>query len=388
MGAGETDRIHHERREADRRYNEALTALDRAIVGAGGRALVREDFERLATALIVFLQQITGFVEASDREVVCDLGARLAAWEQRFGLLDELSARMSIVQRSLEALRRELATQAARNAPAGSQPGRADELARPGHRSAIDSGESADGHQQSPLSDSMYIAFEDQFRGTDESVHARVREYVPIFHGATDVVDLGCGRGEFLAALADAGIAARGVDANAGMVAVVRERGLSAVTGDALTYAASVPDESLGGVVAIQVIEHLEPSYLMRLLDTAGRKMRRGAPIVLETINPACWFAFFSSYIRDFTHIRPVHPETLQYLLRASGFERVQIRYSAPVPDQIKMRTVELPAGVLSSSEPHAMAVTRLAHTLNANATVLNNLMFTHLDYAAVAYRT
>ena len=116
--------------------------------------------------------------------------------------------------------------------------------------------------------------------------------------------------------------------------------------------------------------------------------MRPGAPIVLETINPACWLAFFSSYIRDVTHVRPVHPETLQYLLRASGFERVELRYSAPVPDHIKMQTVDLPSAILSSPEPQAVALARAAHAINANAAVLNNLMFTHLDYAAVAYRS
>src|SRR5207247_4823756 len=147
------------------------------------------------------------------------------------------------------------------------------------------------------------------------------------------------------------------------------------------------PDRSLGGIVATQVVEHLEPSYLMHLLDAAARTLRAGAPIVLETINPACWLAFFSSYIRDFTHVRPVHPETLQYLLRASGFERVELRYSAPVPDHVKMKTVDLPAAVLSSSEPLAVAVAGVAHTINANAIVRNTLMFTHLDYAAIGYR-
>jgi hypothetical protein len=126
----------------------------------------------------------------------------------------------------------------------------------------------------------------------------------------------------------------------------------------------------------------------MRLLDAAAQKLQPGAPLVLETINPACWLAFFSSYIRDFTHVRPVHPETLQYLLRASGFSRVEIRYSAPVPDHMKMKTVDLPAEVLASSEPSSKAMTQIAHTVNANATILNNLLFTHLDYAAIGYRS
>jgi SAM-dependent methyltransferase len=190
-----------------------------------------------------------------------------------------------------------------------------------------------------------------------------------------------------LAALLAAGVRARGIDANDSMVTAARARGLDAVRADALAYVAALPSASLGGIVATQVVEHLEPSYLMRLLDAAARALKPGAPIVLETINPACWLAFFSSYIRDLTHVRPVHPETLQYLLRASGFERVAVRYSAPVPDHVKMKTIDLPAGVIASSDPVAAALVHLGHTLNANAAILNNLMFTHLDYAAVGYR-
>jgi SAM-dependent methyltransferase len=386
MSAGGVDRIHRERHAADMRYNDALTALDRAIVGVGGRPLVREDFERLATALIVFLQQITGFVETSDRKVASDLGVRFDRMEQSLASVDELFARVRVMQRALDALRREIASR-----PSSSSRQQSDVSAQPpvlSDEPSAPSDQSAISHQQSAISTAIYVAFEDQFRGSDDSVRARVREYVPIFHGATDVVDLGCGRGEFLAALDGEGIAARGVDTNREMVAIARERGLTAFETDALTYLASVPDESIGGLVAIQVVEHLEPSYLIRVLDTASRKARPGAPIVLETINPACWLAFFSSYLRDFTHIRPVHPETLQYLLRASGFERVEIRYSAPVPDHVKMKAVDLPADVLSSSEPHAVALTRVAHVVNANAIVLNNLMFTHMDYAAVGYRS
>jgi O-antigen chain-terminating methyltransferase len=211
---------------------------------------------------------------------------------------------------------------------------------------------------------------------------------VPIFAGRSGVLDVGCGRGEFLAALKAAGVSAHGVDANGEMVAVARERGLEAAHADALAYLTSLPDASLGGIIATQVVEHLDPPYLMRLLDTMAQKLRQGAPLVVETINPACWLAFFSSYIRDLTHVRPVHPETLQYLLRTSGFERVGIRYSAPVPDAIKMKTVDLPADVLASTEPPAIALTRIAHAVNANAVILNNLMFTHLDYAAIGYRS
>jgi hypothetical protein len=122
------------------------------------------------------------------------------------------------------------------------------------------------------------------------------------------------------------------------------------------------------------VIEHLEPAYLLRFLETAFEKLRPGAPIVLETINAACWYAFFSSYIRDITHAQPVHPDTLRYLLIASGFQRVEVQYRAPYPEQHKLQPIT------DTAAPWAA-------TLNENADKLNRLLFTYLDYAAIGYR-
>jgi SAM-dependent methyltransferase len=364
MTSDELDALGRERRDADGRYNAALTALDQAIVAASREPSVGRDHRELvATTLMVFLQQITGFVETKDRELAATAGARIDQVERDAQSLGEVRTHVGVLQRAMEMLKRRH------------------------EQSPVSAVQSPAPSPQSP-DDYKYVGFEDQFRGTDAAIEERLQAYVPIFAGRSDVLDVGCGRGEFLAALKTAGVRARGVDANAEMAAVARERGLDASQADALGYLSALPDESLGGVIATQVIEHLEPSYLMRLIDTAARKLRPGSPIVLETINPACWLAFFSSYIRDFTHVRPVHPETLQYLLRASGFERVNIRYSAPVPDHMKMKKIDLPADVLASADPMAVALSRVAHAVNANAVILNNLLFTYLDYAAIGYRT
>jgi O-antigen chain-terminating methyltransferase len=221
-----------------------------------------------------------------------------------------------------------------------------------------------------------YVGFEDQFRGAPEEIAARQREYVEIFAGAADVLDIGCGRGEFLALLKERGVRARGIDVNDSMVDVCLQKGLDAAKADALAYLRAQPAGSLGGLLAAQVVEHLDPAYLTNLLDAAYAALRPGAPIVLETINPACWFAFFESYVRDITHVRPLHPDTLKFLLQASGFGGVEIRYQAPYPEHHKLQRVTAPA--LGDS----------AETLNANVDKLNSLLFTYLDYAAIARRT
>jgi len=371
-----------DRQEADQRYNNALTALDRAIVDSGkNENLGREDFERLTNALIVFLQQITVFVETKDRELAAETAARVDAIARSIDSVAELRTQVGALQRAVQSLSRSVHP----GTPALGTPALG--TLAPGTLAPAPS--TAAPSTQHPDQDPLYVAFEDQFRGSADAVSEKLRTYVPVFRSASGpVVDLGCGRGEMLAVLKAAGVTARGVDANGDMAAIARERGLDATHGDALAYLQALDDESIAGIVATQVIEHLEPPYLARLLSTASQKMQRGAPIVLETINPACWLAFFSSYIRDLTHVRPVHPDTLQYLLRASGFSEVTIAYSSPVPAPMKMRTIDIPAEVLTAKDTASIALQSLAHTLNANATILNSLMFTHMDYAAIGYRS
>jgi O-antigen chain-terminating methyltransferase len=200
---------------------------------------------------------------------------------------------------------------------------------------------------------------------------------VPLFAGRSDVLDIGCGRGEFLDLLREHGIPASGLDLNHEMVEVSRGRGLEVAEGDALEHLRSLEDASLGGIFAAQVVEHLEPQYLMRLIETAGHKLRPEGLIVLETINPACWVAFFESYIRDLTHVRPLHPETLQYLVRVSGFPQVAIEYKSPIPESARLQPVAVSPG---DGSPLAA----LAETLNENTAKLNARLFTYQDYAVI----
>jgi O-antigen chain-terminating methyltransferase len=205
--------------------------------------------------------------------------------------------------------------------------------------------------------------------------------YLPLFSGATNVVDIGCGRGEFLDLFREHGIAARGIDVNDEMVEACRARGLAADRADALTFLESQPDDSVGGLTAIQVVEHLEPAYLMRLIETARHKLAPGAHMVLETINAACWAAFFDSYIRDFTHAQPIHPDTLKYLVQASGFGSTELRFLMPIADHDKLPKVH----VSGESGQIDQNLIDLAETINAHADRLNNQLFTFRDFAVVA---
>jgi O-antigen chain-terminating methyltransferase len=208
-------------------------------------------------------------------------------------------------------------------------------------------------------------------------------DYVPIFAGASEVVDVGCGRGEFLELLRGAGITVRGVDQNHEMVERCRARGFDVAETDGLSFLLAAPPGSLGGLIASQVVEHLQPDYLLRFLAAAADALRPGAPIVLETINPACWSAFFDSYIRDLTHVRPLHPDTLKFLVMAAGFTDAAVQWRSPYPVGGKLE--RLPEALRGASA--APELRPLADTVDRNVDRLNSLFFTYRDYAVVARR-
>jgi O-antigen chain-terminating methyltransferase len=231
-----------------------------------------------------------------------------------------------------------------------------------------------------PLDAYKYVGFEDQFRGSREAIRARLESYVPFFPAEGVILDVGCGRGEFLDLLKERGISGRGIDLNHEMAEVCRARGLDVAEADAVGYLQSLDDGTLGGIFAAQVVEHLQPSYLLRFLELAHHKVRPGGRVVLETLNPACWVAFFESYIRDITHVWPLHPETLKYLVLASGFAKADIEFRSPVAPQDRLQSLVVPAGAET-------AFADVVETFNANVEKLNARMFTHLDYAIVAER-
>jgi O-antigen chain-terminating methyltransferase len=222
-----------------------------------------------------------------------------------------------------------------------------------------------------------YVAFEGRFRGESEELRTRLRDYVRYFEHAEPVVDLGCGRGEFLELLKDAGISARGVDGNERMVAACRSRGLDVVQADIFLHIEELPPEGTGGVFACQVIEHLPPALVRRLLERIHRALRPGGRVVLETVNPRSVVALVETFYRDLTHQKPIHPETLDFLLRAAGFVEVETIYRSPVSERARLLPV-------SSSGSNAQSQT-VTVTLNQNFEKLNAFLFGDQDYACVA---
>jgi 2-polyprenyl-3-methyl-5-hydroxy-6-metoxy-1,4-benzoquinol methylase len=343
------------------------------------------------THLVMYMQQVTAYVDTKNREERAgalvlnaaldgladaqlkyaeSLSAREQRYEARVNALNAASADLrtsvGVLQQAVAGLKSQVAS------GLSVQPGVP--LAPAEVRSTSDAfSHAADA--------AKYVGFENEFRGPQSDIRARQESYLPYFEGVEgDVLDVGCGRGEFIELLTAHGVRAHGIDVNSAMVDVCRQRGLDAVQVDAVTHLSRLPDDSLAGLFAAQVVEHLEPAYLLRFLDLAQAKLRPGGRLVLETINPACWTAFFDSYIRDITHRWPLHPDTLRYFVLASGFTSAAVEFRSPVPAEIRLEG----ASVRTDASEDIRA---LAEALNRNAERLNARMFTHLDYAVVAQK-
>jgi|GEM_PF-501605 len=220
-----------------------------------------------------------------------------------------------------------------------------------------------------------YYLFESRFRGSRETIKQRQERYLKYFKGKQKVLDLGCGRGEFVELLLENSTGVSGVDLNDDMVGYCRERGLPVVQGDLLSYLNRLPDGELDGIFTAQVIEHLVPEELVRLLNLSRRKLKATGVMVLETINPLSIKALTESFYLDLSHQKPVHPEALRFLLQAEGFSQIELSFFAPA-DECKIPPLDPGEGNRDNIEK-----------FNAAVEHLNTFLYGPREYAAVVVK-
>lgn len=220
---------------------------------------------------------------------------------------------------------------------------------------------------QSGPADDLYLAFEDRFRGPIEEVKVRLQQYLDRFRGLPSLfpgrplLDIGCGRGEWLELLSECGIDAYGVDKNPHAVDACKRRGLEARHADALTHLADLPDGALGAITIFHLVERLPLDDLLQLLEQARRTLVTGGLLMVQTPNPESIKVGASTFYNDPTHIRPIPPLLGQFLIESRGFIDVEILRLNPYPDA------------------------SLVQERSEVADRLNELMFGSQDYAILA---
>ena len=325
--------------------NVASQTLLAAQAGLAAEAAAREQTERdlrevsqRLQGLIAIAEPLSGLEAALDQ---LEIAQRVLAAEQRL-LSGQLNSRLEALQAQLERSR-------------GSA-----EPATP-----------TEGSPAEPDATGFdYYAFEKRFR-PEETVRERQQTYVEILRDRDPVVDLGCGRGELVELLGGEGTTAYGVDLNPQFVDAAAERGLDVRHEDALQHLAGLDTGSLGGVVASHVVEHLEAGSVVRLVRLAFDRLNAGGVLILETPNPESLIAGAVNFHRDLTHVRPIHPDTLEFVCAAAGFADVEVRRLSATPDDELLPRVP-PDGPLED------AVNAISDTLNAR-------LYGFQDYAVIA---
>jgi 2-polyprenyl-3-methyl-5-hydroxy-6-metoxy-1,4-benzoquinol methylase len=187
-----------------------------------------------------------------------------------------------------------------------------------------------------------YGRFAERFRGTEEYVRRSVEFYKPFFADRENVLDIGCGRGEFLALMREQSIPARGIDLSEESVAQCGKRGLGAEVADLFPYLAAQPLEEFDGIFSAQVVEHLDPRALPEMIRLCAASLRRGGVLAIETPNPECLAIFATHFYLDPTHTRPIPHPLMVFYMEEAGFGLIEVHELSPAVESMP-EIAELP---------------------------------------------
>ena len=225
--------------------------------------------------------------------------------------------------------------------------------------------------EEDHLLDAFYVSFEDQFRGTRADIKQRLADYLPLVKAINagtakaPILDMGCGRGEWLELLQENELIAKGVDSNRVMVSQCQELGLEVINNDAIEYLRTLNANSLGAVTGMHIIEHIPFKRLIALFDEVLRVLKPGGVAIFETPNPENLIVGACNFYFDPTHLNPLPPEPMRFVMEARGFGSIEILRLHPYPDEF----------LLTEGAEQVQKM-------------LNQLMYGPQDYALVAYKS
>jgi SAM-dependent methyltransferase len=201
------------------------------------------------------------------------------------------------------------------------------------------------------IDDALYMALEDAFRGSYASIQARQSQYLHLLesykHSSFPLLDIGCGRGEWLGLLKSQGFNSYGIDTNSAAVNECQSAGLDVKNSDLISHLESLPDESLSCITMFQVLEHLPFNMILKTMKQIRRVLVPGGLFIGEIPNSQNLLVAASNFWIDPTHQRPLHPLLLKFLATECGFSKVDGIYSTRLSDMPNLDS--LPKDVAAS---------------------------------------
>ena len=305
---------------------ERQIATDERLQGVGER-LVATD-QRLTTAITATDQRLTTAITATDQRLTTAITAtdqHLNAIDERYIRNDSYLKNDLAQQKRLIALFLEEARQ---------------RFPEPFNQQQLQSFINEEQH----FLDAFYVAFEEEFRGSREEIINRLKVYLPLIEEAKvgtpelPILDVGCGRGEWLELLRDSGYAARGLDVNRVILEQCRARKIDVIESDVIAYLKSLQDATIGVVTGFHIVEHLPFEVIIHLFDESLRVLKPGGIIIFETPNPQNVLTGSCNFYFDPTHRNPIPSPTLKFIAENRGFCQVKTLPLHPYPDTYKIK--------------------------------------------------
>lgn len=231
-------------------------------------------------------------------------------------------------------------------------------------------------HKEGKGTDPNSFALDDIFQGSRTLIQEQHRTYFSYFKGCRNVLNIGCGQGKFLKFLHENEIGCRGIDSNEAEVDFCISQGLDVIHTDALAYLEGLDNESLDGLFIDHIFEYLEPAYLIQLLSVCAKKLSSGSYIVTETINPLSLVAFMN-FDPDLADLKPIHPDTLKFLMGSADFQEIKIQFSLTVSDGRRLNYLP-PLGSNGDLEQ------RLTVLYNWNSALPTEILHGSMDYVVI----
>ena len=206
--------------------------------------------------------------------------------------------------------------------------------------------------------------------GDQEEIKNRQRIYLDYFKSGDTVLDVGCGRGEFLELLKENNIKCHGIDINDDMVYYCKDLNLSVEKYDVFSYVSKLNDNTLDGIFMAQVIEHIEFGNILKLLELFYKKLNSGGRLIIETINAHTLSALAKSYFLDISHINPVDYRLLEFIMEDIGFQNIEVKLLSQCKEHREIQPED-----------------KLNEGLAKNINDLNDTIFGYQDYAIIGYK-
>jgi 2-polyprenyl-3-methyl-5-hydroxy-6-metoxy-1,4-benzoquinol methylase len=223
----------------------------------------------------------------------------------------------------------------------------------------------------------FYLAFENKFRGNREELLKKYSTYSDYFEKGQQIIDLGCGKGEFLEAMSKNGFDVYGIDAMEEMVAQCTKLGLRAIRSDVFEYLRNQKDNSIEAVYCGMLIEHLSSDDVVDFLSLLSKKLKHSGRLVIETINPGSLSVITGSFVADLSHKTLVHNKTLEFILGFFGFNVIKTVFSSPIPDEQRLKTFE--PDQLGGEAGELMKI------FNNNFVIIDNFLYSFQDYLMIS---